>query len=282
VPEILQIGISTTFNYSIPFESMVGMVREAGFTALSLGGGNVAHSGYDRPERRESIRAVLNRYGMMLDSIHAPFGKDKDISSPDSQIRLRGCNEMRDALDACEDLGAPVAIVHLNSRFPASEYEKRQSAVRRSLEWLTTYAERLGLELAVENLPGASGMRLFDDILRSYIQLKVCYDSSHAYLSRRYLEAGPFGLLDEYGHRVVAVHLSDGSRDVDDHLLLYRGKIDWEDFAMRLSRSGYRGTLLLEVEMKTSRYADPEVFLEKAYEGAVRLSESIRERGESS
>jgi sugar phosphate isomerase/epimerase len=280
VAEILQIGISTTFNYNIPFESMVKIVREAGFTALSLGGGNVAHSGYSKPQKRRRIKAVLRRHEVMLDSIHAPFGKDKDISSSDSQIRSRGCNEVESALDACNDLGASVAIVHLNSRFPASEHEKRQLAVNRSLEWLIPRAERLGLGVAVENLPGASGMRLFEDVLALYSQLEVCYDSSHAYLNRQDVPGGPFGVLDKYGDRVLAVHLSDASRDVDDHLLPYTGKIDWEDFAIHFSKTAYRGTLLLEVEMRTSRYEDPVIFLHKAHEGAVRLSGSIEEKRE--
>lgn len=277
--EILEIGISTTFNYGIPFKSMVRMIKEAGFTALSLGGGNVEHSGYDKREGRRAIKKVLRAHEMILDSIHAPFGEKRDISNSEPRIRSLGCNGIRNTLDACHELGTEVAIVHLNSRFPESEYEERQSAVRMSLEQLIPPAQTLGVKLTVENLPHPNSLRLFNEILESYPELKVCYDSSHAYMNGAYFGGNSLEILGKYFDRIVAVHLSDGYRNVDDHLPLYQGKIDWDDFGKHFSKTTYRGTLLLEIEMKATHYKDPVLFLAKAYEGAAQLLETIQRAG---
>lgn len=278
--EILHLGLSTTFNYDIPFDSMVKLIKESGFSALSLGGGNVEHSGYHTPEGRIMIQKALTDNGIILDSIHAPFGKERDISNPDPDVRVIGCDGIRDALVACHELGTEVAIVHLNSRFQDSEYEKRHSGVRKSLEQLIPCAERLGVKLTVENLPHPNSMRLLNEILESYSELNVCYDSSHAYINGAYFGGKPFDVLDKYFNRIAALHLSDGFRNVDDHLLLYQGKIDWQDFVRHFHKTTYEGTLLLEIEMRATGYKDPLVFLDRAYEGAVKLLKSIQEGGE--
>ncbi|KPJ48623.1 hypothetical protein AMJ40_07180 [candidate division TA06 bacterium DG_26] len=269
--EILHVGISTCFNYDIPFARMVRLIRENRFDALSLGGERVSHSGYDTGEGRRLIRTILREQDLILDSIHAPIGEQTDISSEDDEVRATGCAGIRSAVDACSELESTVVVVHLNSRFDDKQYESRHSRVIRSLDELIPYADCRGVKLAVENLPRPVSMRLFDTILKRYPELRVCYDSSHAFLNGTYFSGTSVGILKKYYDRVTTIHLSDGTRNVDDHLLPYEGKIDWNDFAGHFSRTTYRGTLLLEVEMKATAYTDPAVFLSEAYERAAKL-----------
>jgi sugar phosphate isomerase/epimerase len=80
------IGIGTTFDYSIPLEPMFEMIARAGFRATTLGAGNVPHSGYDTEDGRKRIRELTARYGLRVDSVHAPFGAQCDISLPDVEV----------------------------------------------------------------------------------------------------------------------------------------------------------------------------------------------------
>ena len=67
---------------------------------------------------------------------------------------------------------------------------------------------------------------------------------------------------------------------MDDHLPLYEGRIDWNEFVNHFSATGYTGTLLLEVEMASSTFNDAAAFLGGAYEGAARLLDMIEKGGE--
>jgi sugar phosphate isomerase/epimerase len=93
----LPIGIGTTFDYSVPLEPMCRMIAQAGFKAIMLGGGDVAHSGYDTEDGRKRICEIVGEFGLRVDSVHAPFGPECDLSTPDVQV------------PAATSAGAPVA-----------------------------------------------------------------------------------------------------------------------------------------------------------------------------
>jgi sugar phosphate isomerase/epimerase len=108
----LPIGIGTTFDYSIPFEPMCRMVAQAGFKAITIGGGNVAHSGYDVVDNRQRIGRIVAEHGLVVDSVHAPFGPECDIAAPDIsvpaaiRIPLRNDGKPEGELGVCEPASA--------------------------------------------------------------------------------------------------------------------------------------------------------------------------------
>jgi len=71
------------------------MVADAGFRAITIGGGNTVHSGYDAEAGRQRIIDSTTCNGLAIDSIHAPFGPSADISVPDA-----GPESMADAISA--------------------------------------------------------------------------------------------------------------------------------------------------------------------------------------
>jgi sugar phosphate isomerase/epimerase len=77
------IGIGTTFDYSLPFEPMCRMIADAGFQAITIGGGNIAHSGYDSECGRSAMLDAVSRNGLQIDSLHAPFDQEADLSAID-------------------------------------------------------------------------------------------------------------------------------------------------------------------------------------------------------
>jgi sugar phosphate isomerase/epimerase len=82
------IGIGTTFDYRLPFEPMCRMIADAGFQAITIGAGDIAHSGYDTAEGRAMVLAATAKSGLRIDSVHAPFGPEADLSLPDIRTEV--------------------------------------------------------------------------------------------------------------------------------------------------------------------------------------------------
>ena len=55
--------------------------------------------------------------------------------------------------------------------------------------------------------------------------------------------------MDMFGNRVSALHIHDNRciENADDHLLPFDGNIDFKEVAKTLAKSGFEGTLMLEV-----------------------------------
>jgi sugar phosphate isomerase/epimerase len=64
------------------------MISTAGFEAITIGGGNVAHSSYDTETGRSAVLGACGRYGLRIDSVHAPFGQEVDLSLADIRNAL--------------------------------------------------------------------------------------------------------------------------------------------------------------------------------------------------
>jgi L-ribulose-5-phosphate 3-epimerase len=265
-------AIGTTFDFSIPIEKMIPLVAQAGFDRISLAGGNARASGYLKKSIRDRTRRVCRQYSVQVDSIHAPFGSRLDISSPDPGIRRTGVELTVQAIDACVEFDHAQLMLHLNDRFHESELTTRITLVENAMAVIIDYAAKHHVDLAVENLPSSQSARLFDHILSLYDdhRLGVCLDTSHAHLSHTLHD-----LLEQYGGRLTAVHVSDNRGEHDDHLLPFEGTIDWDRFAMHFARIGYTGTFLLEVEMRESAFHDPEEFLRQAYCRSEKLVKMI-------
>ncbi|UCC12255.1 MAG: sugar phosphate isomerase/epimerase [candidate division WOR-3 bacterium] len=269
---MMEHAIGTTFNFDIPIEEMVPMVSRAGFRRISLAGGNALESGYLQQDIRKRILRTCSQHGVLVDSIHAPFGSRFDISSPDPGIRTTGIELTLRAIDACRMMGCPQLMIHLSDRFGKEELETRISIIEKSMTSIVDYAHKHGIDIAVENLPSAQAAVLFEHILSRFPEnrLGMCLDTSHAHLSRTLCD-----LMRTYGRRITAVHISDNRGEHDDHQLPYEGSIDWDEFARHFARTGYTGTFLLEVEMRESAFQDASIFVTEAYSRSKRLVSMI-------
>ncbi len=271
-------AIGTTFNFDIPIEEMVPMVGRAGFRRISLAGGNALESGYLKQDMRENILRACGQHGVLVDSIHAPFGSLLDISSPDPDIRTTGIGLTLRAIDACRIMDCSQLMMHLNDRFSKEELETRIMFIEKSMAIIVDYARGRDVDLAVENLPSAQAAELFDHILSRFPDpgLGVCLDTSHAHLSHAL-----YDLMEHYGRRMTAVHISDNRGEHDDHQLPFEGTIDWEKFARHFARTGYAGTFLLEVEMRESAFQDAAIFVTEAYSRSKKLVSMIEKHKQS-
>ena len=113
--------------------------------------------------------------------------------------------------------------------------------------------------------------RDYDEVLEALMSefetdhVGFCYDVGH-----ENVQGTCFNMLERFGHRLLTVHIHDNC-GTDAHMLPFEGTIDWGRFREVFHGLGYAGNLLLESEMRHSRFKSPAAFLSQARERAERL-----------
>jgi len=261
------ISIGTTFNYGISLREQLPLIRTAGFTHVSIGAG-MDHSDYLENDGKKNIRTMVDGHGLAVCSLHAPFGKWIDISSPDKAVSDRTVEIYRRCIDTAMYLSARVVIFHPTAYLRSEQIDERKDAVVRNVGKLLDHAGKENLRLAVEN----DSHEPSNDVLRHSLDeitdpaYGLCYDSSHDNLVRQ-----PLVLLGNYGHRLLTTHISDNRGEKDDHNLPFEGTYDWKGFCKVFPRDTFSGIFLLEVEMRESVFELPGEFLSEAFKRGEKL-----------
>lgn len=262
-------AICTSFDGTIPFARALEMIRQAGFEVVSIGA-RPEHSGYATAAGRATIGRLAAALGLAIDSVHAPFPEGDRLFSLDETQRLESIRQCQLALDTAAELAGRMVVIHLIQPYDIPAGEDRDRMVdqgRRSVAVLADYAAKRGVKLALEN-----GQRAFyDQVVVSFLtefdvpHVGFCYDSGHENVQHTC-----FTLLERFGRRLLTLHIHDNEGS-DTHTLPYEGTIDWERFRQVLHGLDYAGNLLLEADIKNSRFKDPAMFLAEAWKQAEQL-----------
>ena len=254
-------AITTGFNYKIPFYQEISMIRQAGFEVVSLGA-RPTHSGYDTAEGRKIIRKIIEQNGIQIDSVHAPFPEGDKLFSIDENERLESINQCKLAIDAALEIGGKIVVIHLIS-YGIPDGDTKQKMIEQgfgSVKTLTEHAIDKNVKLALENGQKQDYDSVLSQLLIEFSDVSVgfCYDSGH-----ENVQGACFNILEKFGHRLLTTHLHDNLGS-DTHLLPYEGNIDWKRFREIVHSINYSGNLLLESDMKNSKFREPEQFLSEA------------------
>ena len=264
----MDLSIGTTFNYSIPLKDQLPMIKAAGFTHISLGA-NLEHSGYLDPARRRELKQRLAENGLRVCSVHAPFLRNMDISSPDQAVARSSLDQVNQSIDAAADLDAGIVIFHPYADQALDDPRRKDILTSQVIAMFDHIADR-NVRLATENLP----VEVLNEILIHSLNIigspryGLCYDSSHDNLTSQ-----PMAILRRYGKRIITTHISDNRKEKDDHMLPFEGTYDWDQFTSAFSRLKFTGVFLLEVEMRESAFKEPAEFLQQARQRGQTLLE---------
>jgi len=267
----MELAISTCYDYSLGFEENLEHISRAGFKTVSLGG-HLDHSHYHKPEARPGIQALVDRLGLRIDSIHAPFGPTTDLTPAEEVLRHSAIVEMKRAVEACKELDVKILILHLHS-YRTDDVSSRMKRARESISELLDVSSKAGVKLAVENLPGDNSLIILKfvlDILDDPM-IGLCFDNGHAALSD-----GAMELLDKYRGRLFALHLHDNDGRQDLHQLPFEGTCDLPNLAAQLNKVESICPITVESEVTHSEYKTPEAFLKRAFETATRFQEMLK------
>lgn len=262
-------SICTSFDYNIPFAQVIPMIRQAGFETVSLGARS-QHSGYATAEGRAVIRKLIEKNGLTIDSVHAPFPEGDQLFSLDEAKRLESIRQCKIAIDTALDMNGRIVVIHLIQPYGIPHGDARNRMIVQgmdSLKALAAYAADKEVKVALEN----GQKQDYDQVLESCLSefssdpIGFCYDSGH-----ENVQGTCFKILEKFGHRLVTVHLHDNLGS-DTHMLPYEGNIDWDRFRKIFHGLDYSGNLVLEVDIKQSQFKDPTIFLSEARKRTERL-----------
>ena len=255
----MEIGINLNCyanTNSLPLEKQAELMKQNGFTKTFCFP--------DDDAATENGAAILARFGISFDTLHAPFSSINDIWKNEEcgEIML---TKLLCGIDKCRLVGAPTMIVHLSSKTPAPRVTDIGFL---RFDRLMEHAQKNGVKIAFENQRVVSNISC---VLECYENAGFCWDVGHEECfahSRRY--------MDIFGDRLSALHLHDNHKEFnkDEHLIPFDGLIDYNRIALTITKYRYTGTLMFEVMRENSnRYVgmSPEDYYERAGKAAKKL-----------
>ena len=120
----------------------------------------------------------------------------------------------------------------------------------------TEYAEKVGVNVVIENMRVINGARLShrycqqpDELceIADALGIGVCWDFGHANISGIKQSEG----LSYVGKRLKVIHVNDNTGIDDDHVPPFIGNVDWSDAMHGLALAEFDG--LFNFELSTSR-----------------------------
>ncbi len=264
------LSIGTCFNYDIPIEEQIPLIKDAGFSHVSLGADD-KHTGYLDPVRIKELKTLVRNNGLKICSIHTPLSMEMDLSSVDKDVAAKTLEVYKKCIDAAEFLEAEMIIFHAIG-FADDIHEERKKILVEQVRSMLEYVGSRKIKLALENLSYPHSLEVLHHCFESVKddRLGFCYDSSHDNLTPE-----PGKILEQYGGRLIKTHISDNYGSYDDHNLPFDGTYDWEEFYRIFAGVGFKGVFLLEVEMKPGKYGSVAEFLGDAYERGKTLMNNV-------
>lgn len=173
------------------------------------------------------------------------------FASPINAIRDAAIHDVMKCLEFFRDAGAEIVTVHPDPGVSAMETTTTISLNALSFKVISDEAEKYGLTVIVENVPGVfSSAEALRSIFNSVPALGFHLDVGHAFIRRNRFKQ----LLGTFSDKLMHVHLSDNRMQGDDHIPLGAGNIQWAEVIPAIRTSGYDSTFTLEVFSDDRRY----------------------------
>jgi sugar phosphate isomerase/epimerase len=192
----------------------------------------------------ERICDTLAAYGLKVVGHTAYY---LSIGSPFESVRLAAVAEIGRCIEAFGRIGAAWVNIHPDGYAPLHDWSYVIERNLKSLHELQQRATDAGVGIMIENLP-----RKFNSpaelapLLNAMPELGLHLDIGHANLLVE--ENTTEQILSSFGSRLRHVHLHDNKGgDADLHLPLGAGNVDLYRAIRAVQRTGYDGTITLEV-----------------------------------
>ena len=191
----------------------------------------------------DNVICAIRDAGLICDNIHAEYtithNGEKihidDISRAGKAGDIMVSRIMQN-IDTCAKHGIPVIVVHPSYDPPS--LAKNDFAKERYTA-IGSYAREKGVTIAFENLKYTENLKY---VMSLVPDAKFCWDCGHEY--SRLVDEKPLPLFRD---RLVALHVHDNFIKTDDHLIPFMAKVDFDYVGRELAKSGFDGTLMLEI-----------------------------------
>jgi sugar phosphate isomerase/epimerase len=213
------------------------------------------HFAYGSMPAGRELASALNENGLTLHSLHAPTERDKasvrgsgvaiSIADPERIRRQDAVDEMKRALEVAETLPFRFFVQDLAIGHQAADPRKLDAAFN-SLEILAIFAKHRGVTIALQNTPNEIGSpaSLVQFVKDTHLHnLRFCLDTGHAHI-----EGGVVPGYHAMRDLVVTAHVHDNHGEKDEHLLPWKGTIDWDAALAEFSAAPEPLSLVLELK----------------------------------
>ena len=276
----MRFGISTHLYHDHRLErAHLEQIASYGFDAIELFATR-SHFDYHDEAAIGVLAGWLSDTGLTLHSVHAPIwtsasgenrGETFSNAAADNVRRQAAVAETATALRIARSIPFDVLVVHLGSPAVNSRTaDNTRTAAARSVVEICRLAEPFGVRVALEVIPnelstaGSLVAMLEEDLEAPHAG--ICLDFGHAHLMGEVADA-----VETAAEHVIATHVHDNRRRKDDHLVPYRGSIDWDLALMTMQKIGYDATYMLELANAST---PPEV-LEDARAARQRIERTL-------
>lgn len=191
-----------------------------------------------------ALKSKIDSAGMKVWSIHLPFSRTLDISVLDDEARAKNVSIIAEMIRSSAIFNPSKLVLHSSSEpIVDSIREKRIQNAIQSIGILKEYANEIGAQLCIENLPRTCLGNTPEELLRiiaNYPDVGICFDTNH------YLTGTPIHFAQTAGHRIATLHISDYDGVNESHWVPGEGVIPWKELFDILIAKGYSGIYMHE------------------------------------
>ena len=232
------IGVSSTEFSAYLFEEVVEEIAKV-FDHWEI----FAEAEHRLPSVESRFRDLMPSYKLSY-SIHAPIS-DINLASLNERIREDSILEILTTAESAANLNIELITVHPGLTSMAVPYmeEKAVEKAKRSLSSIDRISSEYGVRIAVENMPSFPFMlghtaEEMNELIGN-TNLGFCLDIGHANTTGQTEE-----LIKAFKDRLLNVHIHDNNGEMDEHLTLGEGNIDFKKIIGCLK--GYTGNYVIE------------------------------------
>ena len=207
--------------------------------------------------RIHALKSKIDSAGLKVWSIHLPFSRTLDISVLDADARKSNVDIIAKMIQASAIFKPSKLVLHSSSEPIADSIrEQRIEKAIESIGVLRKYADEIGAQLCIENLPRTCLGNTPEELLRivnDYPEVGICFDTNH------YLTGTPVYFAQVAGHRIGTLHISDYDGVNESHWVPLDGVISWKELFKIITEKGYSGVYMYEaLKSKNGERATPE------------------------
>ncbi len=232
------IGVSSTEFSAYRFDEVIAEVSKV-FEHWEI----FAEAEHRLPTVESLFREMMPSYNLSY-SIHAPIS-DINIASLNERIREDSILEILTTAETAASLGIELITIHPGLTSMSVHYmeEKAMEKANRSLSSIDRISSQYGVTIAVENMPSFPFMlghtaEEMNELIGS-TNLGFCLDIGHGNTTGQTNE-----LIKAFRDRLVNIHIHDNHGEMDEHLTLGEGDIDFKSIISSLK--GYTGNYVIE------------------------------------
>ena len=240
------LGISIRLPEDLDEDEKLQQLAASSMAAVELG--YVPY--FVQPGWVDRVRETLAEANIVINSVHAPFSNEVDISRCDDGGQEYALSEIAKSMEMARQLGAGILVVHASAE--PIEQEARAARFAQSAQGLSSLvkiSKSSGVQIAVELLPRTCLGNMAEELMCLVEEhppdnVGICLDTNHLADAQKLPE-----YVEILQPRLITTHISDYDSIDERHWMPFQGVVDWGAFAHALYQANYQGALIYEVSI---------------------------------